>query len=132
MSMYQLACGVNPAAGLLLQLIGIDYYTIPRFRDVYLLNDERHVVVYTRTGGGNREEYEAPNEALCKNLNYVSDWDDDFDSTYAHFKFKITDEGIKFLKESMSELDPKEKQIAFEVMSTTPKSKFENAMRNLK
>jgi hypothetical protein len=62
------------------------------------------VAIYTRQGGGNREcwcdDYDnhedyclsANNEELTNHPNYLSDSDDDFDSTYATFYF---DAGIK-------------------------------------
>lgn len=85
MSFYNMLFGVNPAAGILLAMLGIDSSFPPRFRDCYIDGD--HIVIYTRTGGGNREDYEDENDAMCALPGYVSDADDDFDCTYATFRY---------------------------------------------
>lgn len=131
MSLYNMICGVNPASGLLLGLIDVAYEEIPRPRDVYLSDDGDHVIIYTRTGGGNREEYMTQNAALAKNPNYVGDHDDDFDSTFAHFKFKITKEGRDKLAKEFEALTDEEKKVITEVIKTTPGAKFTQAMKQL-
>jgi hypothetical protein len=75
---------------------GIDINMFQRFRAAWF--EDGLVHVRTRTGGGNRECfadnddcsecYHTANEALAELPNFVSDDDDDFDSTYAVFKFK--------------------------------------------
>lgn len=82
---------------LLLLIINLEEEKIPRFRDVYLHDGK--IVVYTRTGGGNREDYIKENEWLRQNENYLSDSDDDFDCTYANFFFKFPDEHQEYLLE---------------------------------
>lgn len=51
-----------------------------------------HIHVYTRTGGGNREYYENCTDGPSNNDlravgGYVADEDDDFDCTFATFRF---------------------------------------------
>jgi hypothetical protein len=46
-------------------------------------------VVYTRTGGGNRDEYSAENIAMTNRAGYLRDEDDSFESTYALFHFAV-------------------------------------------
>ena len=98
--------GVNIAAHHLLKCLDYSVDDIPRFRDAYL--KDGHIVIYTRTGGGNREFYE--NETCCrenfpehfgvgndpkgpwnddlrKHTCFVRDEDSDFDRTYALFYF---------------------------------------------
>ena len=95
MSLYNMLCGNNPlfpiyfAVLSTVQPISVD--DVPRFRDVYtqVSDGMPQIVLYTRTGGGNREEYEAENDALAAHPLCVSDQDDDFDSTYAHFTFNV-------------------------------------------
>lgn len=92
MSMYSMVCGQNPVAGVLLSILGFNYKTagedIPRLRDVYVTREENpSIVIFTRTGGGNRPDYDV--SILTKNPNYLSDHDDVFDETYAHFKFSV-------------------------------------------
>lgn len=94
MSLYNLLFGQNPNTNIVLALIGLKECDIERFRDCGF--DDDKIFVYTRTGGGNREDY--PNEALTTNPNYLSDQDDDFDNTYATFNFKFPDEIAEDIK----------------------------------
>ncbi len=114
MSLYNMLFGVNPAAQVILAILGLKPTDIPRFRDCYVENDETagyRICVHTRTGGGNRDYYE--DEATCRdsypeyfeagkeapagpwnaglraNPHYISDADDSFDSTYANFYFRL-------------------------------------------
>src|SRR5574338_468778 len=98
MSLYNMIHGVNPLAGVLLHALGLTPADVPRFRDCYW-NGE-HICLYTRTGGGNREYYDEPNDengtgpwnsSLRAVAGFVRDEDDDFDSTYATFYFLPTD-----------------------------------------
>lgn len=90
MSLYNAINGVNPAAGVVLQLLGIEHTDVERFRDAYVdIRDGDHepwLAIYTRTGGNNREDY--PQEKLKSHPWYVQDVDDDFDETYATFLFQ--------------------------------------------
>ena len=67
-----------------------------RFRDIHLsTGDERsldrgpRIVLFTRNGGGNRESYFYVFDILRAHPNYLRDYDDDFDSTYASIEFSI-------------------------------------------
>jgi hypothetical protein len=94
--------GENPdAEKLVAVLTHIDpTFSIPRYRDCYF-NGE-HIVVHTRTGGGNRECwceegaehtcYQSANDAMTTHPWFVRDEDDGFDSTYANWYFKPTPE----------------------------------------
>lgn len=88
MSLYSELFGKNKFSGDLLAMVGLKEDDIPRFRDCYL-KDSITLVVHTRTGGGNREAYEAQNDLLAENANYIFDWDDDFDPTYANFEYRV-------------------------------------------
>ena len=101
MSLYNALFGVNEAAPIILKIAGLTPGQIPRFRDCYIENG--NVVVYTRTGGGNRECnaygdedcsscYHTANDLLTEKPNYLTDYDDDFDSTYAYFVFSPLEE----------------------------------------
>lgn len=85
MSLYNMLFGKNDGYEELLQKIGIEENDIERFRDCYADGD--YICVYTRTGGGNRED--CPNEILTNNQYYVFDKDDEFDCTYATFYFQV-------------------------------------------
>lgn len=139
MSLYNTLFGVNSAAPLMLATLGLTANDVPRFRDCYIDGDR--IVIYTRTGGGNRDFYgseeecranypeyfdgkEAPtgpwNSTLTENAYYLYDEDDDFDSTYACFYFKFPEEyaaDLKALVESSETHKPSEKwKTLFEAM----------------
>jgi len=109
----------------LLCIIKINEDEIPRFRDCYYLKRSAEdggdcIVIHTRTGGGNRDDYEDENEGLTRSKYYQKDEDDDFDCTYADFYYSIPDEYVVDLKEIYSDIDtitPAEKwQILFNEM----------------
>lgn len=88
MSFYNMLFGKNPDTNLTLALIGLKEWDIERFRDCGISDGQ--ISVYTRTGGGNRDDY--PNEVLTSNPYYKYDEDDAFDSTYATYYFNIPEE----------------------------------------
>lgn len=110
MSLYNLLFGHNPFAGVLLTMLGTEPNSVPRFRDCYLAEDGK-IVIYTRTGGGNREAYENAdsrrttcgdiypteeevtagpfNDDLRALPGFLYDEDDGYDSTYARFYFSV-------------------------------------------
>ena len=90
MSFYNMINGVNPATFFVLPMLGEkhpDYY--PRFRDCFV--EDNKICVYTRVGGGNRDCGYGEDE-LYEHPNFISSYDDDFDSTYATYEFSIPDE----------------------------------------
>ena len=56
MSMYNMIFGMNPDTDNILQLLGKTQADFGRFRSVFL--EDGYIVVHTRNGGGNREDYE--------------------------------------------------------------------------
>jgi hypothetical protein len=67
-------------------------YLSGRFRDIYLNEDGTKIILYTRNGGGNRGSYHYIFDIFRKHPNYIRDYDDDFDSTYAYIDFKVPEE----------------------------------------
>lgn len=61
----------------------------PRFRDCFV-TDEGNIAVYTRVGGNNRN-CGYGEEELYKDENFLTTYDDDFDSTYATYEFRVPD-----------------------------------------
>lgn len=125
--------GVNSMAPLLLSALGLSASDVPRFRDCFLDNDL--IVVYTRTGGGNRDFYESEescksnypeyfenedespkgpwNNDLRSNEFYLGDEDDDFDCTYAYFRFSYPPEyadDLKAIAAKREDFTPSEKR----------------------
>jgi hypothetical protein len=82
--------GVNPASGFILGSLEKTPEDFGRFRDAYYEKNEDgtgKIIVYTRCGGGNREDYDhVYNEMYC-HPNFIRDYDDDYDSTYSYFEF---------------------------------------------
>ncbi len=79
--------GQNPYAPVLLSVLGLTSKDVPRYRDCWWTGDL--IAIHTRTGGGNRDEYENENDQLCAMPTFVRDEDDAYDSTYATFYFKM-------------------------------------------
>jgi hypothetical protein len=89
MSLYNLLFGTNPFSNVLLQMLGVSRDDVPRFRDCFLNEEGTEIIIHTRTGGGNRDEYESENDALTLIGGYKFDADDDFDCTYADFHYAV-------------------------------------------
>lgn len=94
MSLYNMINGVNPITFLILPMLGHHPDKYPRFRDCFIGDEDHpeyndHIHIYTRTGGGNREAFEEENEWMTSLENYVTDFDDSFDSTYASWVFSV-------------------------------------------
>ena len=112
MSLYNAINGVNPATFFILPMLGEKHPdSYPRFRDCFVgelsnsdeddqfgipkkeLDQSKRVIsVYTRVGGGNREDYKDEIKELRSHPNYIWDYDDDFDSTFATFQFSVPKE----------------------------------------
>lgn len=115
MSLYKTLFGVNSFAPVLLKILDIDQpdgkWSSGRFRDIYLNEDGTKIILYTRNGGGNREycwnddkvsDCRCPacvmNHHLPKHPNYLTDYEDDFDPTYAYVVFSVPDEYLGLTK----------------------------------
>ena len=144
MSLYNALFGFNPMAGMLLKALDITTEQVPRFRDCYLDTEgkEPRIVIYTRTGGGNRDFYE--HEEVCRNNypeyfgeadepsgpwnsdlrkidGFIYDADDNFDSTYASFYYSIPDPFKKIIN-TLQSLNSKTEK---------PHDKFERLIKDL-
>lgn len=86
--------GVNPATFFFLPMLNKHPDEYPRFRDCFLYDNDHpeydeHILIYTRTGGGNREAYTHENNVMREMPGYVTDWDGEFDSTFAMWVFRV-------------------------------------------
>ena len=124
MSLYNMIFGMNPFAKMLLELYQLEteQYPTGRFRDIYIDKRENEfiVVLYTRNGGGNREDHEDVFEALRKHPNYIRDYDDDFDCTYASIEFSVPKEKFEIIEHIQSITGSK-----------TPMEKFQEMLKNM-
>lgn len=93
MSLYNMLFGMNSLSPLLLAVVGLRECDVERFRNVFVSDDGKHIEIYARTGGGNRDDY--PQSKVCGSPLYADDIDDDFDSTYATFRLRIPEQYIK-------------------------------------
>lgn len=87
MSLYNLLFGQNQHAEFILATLGLTPSDVGRFRDAFVADGQ--IAVYTRNGGGNRDDYQSVFDLLESHPNYLSDHDDDFDCTYATIYFSF-------------------------------------------
>jgi len=87
--LYNMLCGINPASAYVLSYLHLSNTEVSRFRDTCISEDGKLVTVYARIGGGNREHHANEWEALKGHPQYVRDYDDTFDNTYASIEFKV-------------------------------------------
>ena len=87
MSLYNMMNGFNPACVLIMPMLGRKQQEYPRFRDCFI-TEEGNIAIFTRVGGGNRN-CGYGEEALYEDENFLKTYDDDFDSTYGYYEFKV-------------------------------------------
>lgn len=95
--LYNTLFGQNDRAGFLFEILNLKQEDVGRFRDIYVTDE--HIVIHTRNGGGNREDYQYVFDELENHPLYVYDEDDDFDCTYADIYFKHPEGYGEVLKE---------------------------------
>jgi hypothetical protein len=106
MSFYNSLFGVNNAAPVLLKILGKTDGDFGRFRDAYLNETGEKIIIYTRCGGGNREDYQHVFDEMEQHPNYLRNYDDDFDCTYAYFEFAVPDtfkDELKIMAEAIGQ-----------------------------
>lgn len=89
MSLYNMMNGFNPACVFIMPMLGRKQEEWPRFRDCFV-TEENNIAIYTRVGGGNRN-CGYGEEALYEDENFIKTYDDDYDTTYATYEFKVPD-----------------------------------------
>ena len=82
--------GMNPDSNKLLEILGKTQGDFGRFRNVYM--EDGYIVVHTRNGGGNRDDYEDVFDEMSEHPWYSHDEDDSFDCTYANIYFKMPED----------------------------------------
>ena len=87
MSFYNMMNGYNPACVFILPMLGRHQDDYPRFRDCFV-TDDGNIAVFTRVGGGNRN-CGYGEEELYEDEYFLTTYDDDFDSTYATYEFRV-------------------------------------------
>ena len=109
MNLYNMVNKVNPATFFVLPMLGSGHPdNWPRFRDCFVVPNQFKMVndipmmvvldpkskpngiyVLLRIGGGNRQSYVHQWDIIKNHPNYENDWDDEFDSTYAHIQYSV-------------------------------------------
>lgn len=120
MSLYNAIFGENKSADQLLAMLGLTKASVGRYRDCYL-DDKGQIVVYTRNGGGNRDDYAEETAELQAHPLYLDDYDDDFDCTYAYYRFRVPEEQRKKAEAILTEQGPRD-----------PCQEFDTLVDNLK
>lgn len=107
--LYNMLFGENVShKEFLFTLLGKEQGDFGRYRDIYVTDE--YIVVHTRNGGGNREDYEDVFDEMSEHPLYAYDEDDDFDCTYANIYFKHPAEHTEVLKElATGTITPSEK-----------------------
>jgi len=106
MGLYNMVMGTNPQAPLVLALLGLQPSDVGRFRDAWFEKTPDgglRCAVYTRNGGGNREDQSEAWGRIQAHQTYQGDADDDFDSTYATAYFGLPVEIPSSLIEQLPE-----------------------------
>ena len=88
MSLYNMVNGFNPACLFFMPMLGRKQDDYPRFRDCFLSDDEKRIVIYTRVGGYNRG-FGLGEEKLYEDPNFVKTYDDSTDDTYGYYEFNV-------------------------------------------
>jgi hypothetical protein len=119
---------VNPLSGILLSMLDLTVENCGRFRDCFLAREAGEdkpleIHVYTRNGGGNREAFQEVTDTLQKHPQYISDSDDDFDCTYATYKFKVPEQFVENLMELVAE--------DTSAIPPSPQERFQNFLTKL-
>jgi hypothetical protein len=113
--LYNVLFGQHAKADELLAVLGVTPAQIPRYRSCYW--DGEHIVIHTRTGGGNRDYYESKNadneegpwnEDLRKIPGFLHDEDDNFDETYADFYYEPPSVALDALRVLPPDIAPAE------------------------
>lgn len=98
MSLYNALFGENfSQRDFLFELLDKTPDDFGRYRDIYVTDE--YIVVHTRCGGGNRDDYEDVFWEMEEHPLYIYDEDDDFDCTYANFYFAHPERFSELLKE---------------------------------
>lgn len=113
MSMYSLVFGKSEWPTEIMRMFGLTPEMIGRYRDHWIERDPTMenaliLAVYTRNGGGNREDYAEQIGQMQALATYVSDEDDTFDSTYATFRFRMSRQAMESWLTDLdhAEIDP--------------------------
>lgn len=132
MSLYSVVIAINPLAADLLASIALDPDAVPRPRDVWINRELSEVTVFTRTGGGNRDDYAAENAALRAHPGYLRDHDWATDPTYAEWVFVVPGVHREGMRSALADLPGnEERDHLLGVISADATAKWTRVMERL-
>jgi len=139
--------GVQPSTFFILPMLGKHPDKYPRFRDCFIgkqysddevdefgipkhkHGEEELISVYTRVGGDNKEGYKKEIAEMRKHPEFVEDYDDDFDNTFATYVFRVPEKfkgDFKKIKEGkLKEISQEYKDLLYKVYPKL-KDKFDD------
>lgn len=120
MSLYSQLFDENSSADIYLSMLELRRDMFGRYRDIFLNNDGTEAIVYTRVGGDNRSDWMDHIDVIRGHKYYIKDYDDDYDSTYAYFVFRIPEKFHHITKPMATGNDP-----------LTIKEKFDKEMKEM-
>ncbi len=105
--MYHVIFDPNPQASMLFALLDLHPQDIGRYRDIYIsrIDGKSFINIFTRNGGPNREHQQQALDVLQGHPQFLTDWDDGFDPTYAVFTFMVEEKNESVVK-ALYEKDP--------------------------
>lgn len=106
MSLYNKLFGENEHADRLLIACDLNRDMFARFRDIFPTIDGTKVIVYTRLGGYNRKSYFDTIKEIRNHDLYLTDYDDEYDNTYAYFVFAVPEQYIEAVRELADNITP--------------------------
>lgn len=87
--LYNMLFGENSHASELLDILDLDRAMFGRYRDCFLNSDGRIIIVLTRCGGPNRQDFDDVFVRMRKHDRFIEDSDDPSDETYCYFTFEV-------------------------------------------
>jgi hypothetical protein len=87
--LYNMLFGENENADILLEFLKLNRAIFGRYRDCYLNHDGSKIIVLTRCGGSNRDDYDEVFTMARSHDLYLTDYDDPIDETYCYFEFGV-------------------------------------------
>lgn len=87
--LYNMLFGECEHADKLLDILDLDRAMFGRYRDCFTNEDGTKIIVLTRCGGNNRNDFEIVFDTMRKHDEYLGDFDDPTDETYCYFEFRV-------------------------------------------
>lgn len=132
MSLYDLVVRPNPGGAMLFATLGLSPAVVPRLRDVWINAELTEVTVFTRTGGGNRSEYEGENAGLRTFPGFLRDSDWALDATYAEWVFAVDPDKSAILKRDIEARSAEDQEVIRALITKDATTKWTEMMGSLK